>query len=499
METPIHILNLEDSAQDAELIQICLNTGGMNCDVLLVDSRETYMAALDRGGFDVILSDYSLISFDGLSALRIAKEKCPETPFILVSGFLGEEAAIECLKMGATDYVLKQRLSRLAPCIKRALQEAGELKARKMAEAQMRLQSTALEAAANAIMITDRDGVIIWVNPAFWKLTGFSSQEAIGQTPRLLKSGLPDQVFYENLWKTILAGEAWTGEIVNRHKDGTLYTEEQIITPVRDKRGDISHFIAIKQNISQRKRFEQTLQKNVELEDASRMKSEFLASMSHELRTPLNAIIGFTGTLLMKLPGPLTADQDSQLKTVQTNAKHLLSLISDLLDVAKMESGKVELSLEPVSCRQVVDDVASSMRTLAQNKGLQFEVKLPEKDFVLTTNRRALSQIIINLTKNAIKFTDKGAIQIEIGQVQKDGRMLTEIAVNDTGVGIRTEDQTKLFESFTKVNGQRAKRHEGTGLGLHLSQKLAQLLGGRISFQSEYGKGSTFTLAIEEK
>ena len=169
-----------------------------------------------------------------------------------------------------------------------------------------------------------------------------------------------------------------------------------------------------------------------------------------------------------------------------------------MLDLAKIESGKVELNFEPVSCKQVVDEVATGLRTLAQNKGLQFEVKTPEKDFTLMTDRRALSQIIINLTNNAIKFTEKGAVQIEIEQVQQDGRMLTEVTVNDTGIGIRAEDQAKLFEAFTQVNGHSAKRHEGTGLGLHLSQKLASLLGGRISFESEHGKGSTFKLAILE-
>ena len=230
--------------------------------------------------------------------------------------------------------------------------------------------------------------------------------------------------------------------------------------------------------------------------EANRMKSEFLAGMSHELRTPLNAIIGFTGTLLMKLPGPLTGDQDRQLKTVQTSAKHLLSLINDLLDVAKIEAGKLELNLEAVSCRQVVDEVASSMRSLVQNKGLQFEVKLPEQDFSLVTDRRALSQIIINLTNNAIKFTEKGSICLEAGQRQENGRIRTEISVLDTGIGIREEDQVKLFEAFTQVNGHGARRQEGTGLGLHLSQKLAGLLGGHITFQSEYGRGSTFTVIL---
>ena len=260
MTKSLRILHLEDDLQDAKLVDACLIGGGMDCDILWVDSGEAFLSALDRGGFDVILADYSLPVFDGLSAMRMARERCPETPFILVSGVLGEEEAIECLKLGATDYVLKHHLSRLVACIKRALREADELKARKIAETQMRLQSAALEAAAKAIVITDREGRITWVNPAFDKLTGYSAQEALGQNPRLLKSGVHDQRFYQNLWKTVLSGEVWSGEMINRHKDGTFYTEEQSITPVKDDAGTISHFIAIKQDITKRKIAEERAQ-----------------------------------------------------------------------------------------------------------------------------------------------------------------------------------------------------------------------------------------------
>jgi signal transduction histidine kinase len=250
----------------------------------------------------------------------------------------------------------------------------------------------------------------------------------------------------------------------------------------------------------ERKRFEQTLQeKNVELENASLAKDRFLASMSHELRTPLNAVIGFTGTLLMKLPGPLTADQQQQLQIIQTSAKHLLSLINDLLDLAKIESGKVEINFEPVVCQSVVQEVATALRSLAQTKGLKFEVKLPKEDLVVLTDRRALTQVLINLTNNAIKFTETGRVRLELSQRQVDGRTLTEIAVADSGIGIQPEDQTKLFQAFEQVSSSTTRRHEGTGLGLHLSQKLAKLLGGQIACDSKYGKGSIFTLVLTEK
>lgn len=236
-------------------------------------------------------------------------------------------------------------------------------------------------------------------------------------------------------------------------------------------------------------------EKNLELERANLAKDRFLATMSHELRTPLNAILGFTGTLLMKLPGPLTADQEKQLRTVENSGRHLLSLINDLLDLAKIESGKVELRLEPVSCQNVVREVAAALRPLAEGKGLQFKVNAPATDLMVETDKRALSQILINLANNAIKFTETGEVRLELNQCQDDGYRLIQFSVVDTGIGIRREDQSRLFQAFTNVKGARS-RVEGTGLGLHLSQKLAGMLGGQITMNSEYGKGSRFTLVL---
>ena len=252
--------------------------------------------------------------------------------------------------------------------------------------------------------------------------------------------------------------------------------------------------------MEERKRFERTLQeKNVELENAILSKDRFLASMSHELRTPLNAIIGFTGTLLMKLPGPLNPGQEKQLATVQTSSRHLLSLINDLLDLARIGSGKVEIQLVPVACKVVLDEVSAALRPLGEAKGLAFETRLPPGEPMVNTDRRALTQILLNLTNNAIKFTDRGKVTVELAQRRKDGLLCTRFSVLDTGVGIKAEDQARLFKAFEQLRASGVPRHEGTGLGLHLSKELANLLGGRIEFESEAGKGSRFTLVLEER
>ncbi|SFF51406.1 Signal transduction histidine kinase [Duganella sp. CF458] len=238
--------------------------------------------------------------------------------------------------------------------------------------------------------------------------------------------------------------------------------------------------------------------KNLELAEASRMKSAFIANMSHELRTPLNAIIGFTGALLMKLPGPLTDEQDRQLNTIRASARHLLSLINDILDVAKIEAGKVTLTVESVHCQQLMGEVADTLRPLAAQKGLEVFIEMPEPPIVLQTDRRALAQIIINLANNAIKFTEKGMVRLALSQrTDEEQALITEFSVTDSGSGIKEEDQAKLFQAFSQLDNTSTRHAEGAGLGLYLSQNLANLLGGSLFFSSDFGKGSTFTLALK--
>ena len=242
--------------------------------------------------------------------------------------------------------------------------------------------------------------------------------------------------------------------------------------------------------------------KNLELAEASRMKSAFIANMSHELRTPLNAIIGFTGALLMKLPGPLTADQDKQLNTIRASARHLLSLINDILDVAKIEAGKLTLSIEAVNCQELMAEVADTLRPLAQQKGLALEIELGEPGqapVVIATDRRALTQILINLLNNAIKFTEQGTVRISLAQRGEGGVLVTEMSIADSGAGIKEEDQAKLFQAFSQLDSTSTRHVEGAGLGLYLCQNLANAIGGALYFNSDYGSGSTFTLALRSK
>jgi len=258
----------------------------------------------------------------------------------------------------------------------------------------------------------------------------------------------------------------------------------------------IAAFLLFRREGRRREELEHELRdKNKELQDASRLKSEFLAHMSHELRTPLNAVIGYTGTLLMKLPGPLTADQERQLKTIQTSARHLLSLINDVLDLARIESGRVEIELKLLSCREVMEEVLATLSPLAQAKNISLAAEFPDQPIDVRSDRRALSQILINLANNAIKFTEKGSVTLRLRERAGASGGVAAIDILDTGVGVKTEEQARLFRAFQQLHAGKP-RGEGTGLGLYLSGRLAELIQGRIEFESEYGKGSRFTVLI---
>jgi len=233
-------------------------------------------------------------------------------------------------------------------------------------------------------------------------------------------------------------------------------------------------------------------QANIRLQELDRLKSIFLASTSHELRTPLNSIIGFTGIMLQGMSGEITEEQRKQLAMVKNSANHLLSLINDILDISKIEAEKVELMLKEFSLNTVVREVVEAFSPKAREKGLELLMEVPE-GIMLFSDRRRIKQVLMNLVSNAVKFTDQGSVNIAT-RVPGDDNL--EIRVIDTGIGIKQDDINKLFAPFQQIDVSLTKKHEGTGLGLHLTKKLVTLLGGDISAKSEYGRGSEFTFTI---
>ncbi len=349
-----------------------------------------------------------------------------------------------------------------------------------------------IESNFDALMTMDALGIISDVNRRMESLTGCGREELIGTAFQdyVTEPDLADKTLKQLLNNSTVSDREFTA----RSKTGQETSVSYSAATYNDPDGKIRGIVAAAREVTERKRFELTIQeKNLELERANRAKDRFLASMSHELRTPLNGILGFAGTLLMQLPGPLNDEQQRQLRTIQNGARHLLLLINDMLDVAKIDSGRVELQLEPVECRGLVAEVVDSLRPLAEAKGLRLIVALPDLDVSVNSDRRAFSQILINLVNNAIKFTRAGTVTVTLEDHGADIVLL----VSDTGVGIRPEDQTRIFSAFERIGDE--EREEGTGLGLHLSQRLSELLGGRINLTSRHGKGSTFALEIERR
>ncbi len=252
MSVPVNILLVEDSVDDAELIIRELSRAGFEPTWRRVENEPDFLRGIQPPP-DLVISDYSMPQFSGLAAARLLRQHHPEVPFILVSGTVGEDAAVEAMKHGATDYLLKDRIARLGKAVQRALEQNRLREERRQLQQQLLLQATALKTAANGIAITDATGKILWVNPAMVAATGYASAELVGQNFRLLKSGRHDDAYYREFWQTLRAGRTWRGEFINRRKDGALYYDEHTVTPVCDPQGQITHFVAITREITEEK------------------------------------------------------------------------------------------------------------------------------------------------------------------------------------------------------------------------------------------------------
>ncbi len=379
------------------------------------------------------------------------------------------------------------------------LAAARETTAQKRLEQQLRESQvytrSLFESSIDALVTTDPLGAITDVNEQMKRLTGREREDLVG-LPFKECFTEPDRA-EQGLRLTLQDGSVRDYELTVEGRDGARTVVVYNATTLHDREGRLQGVLAAARDVTDRKRFEQALQlKNVELERANQGKDRFLASMSHELRTPLNAVLGFTGTLLMGLAGPVNDEQRHQLQMVQSSAQHLLSIINDLLDLARLEEGKWQGDFRSVDCLEVVREVVGHLSPLFQEKGLRFEVPGPQEPATLVTDRRALSQILINLAGNAIKFTDQGEVRIEIRERRRNGASAITFDVVDTGIGIASEDQDKIFRAFEQVQRYGTAPHEGTGLGLYISQRLAGQLEGSITFESKRGEGTTFTLTL---
>ena len=536
-----------------------------------------------------------------------------------------------------------------------------------LAEREIQKFKLGIDRSDNVVFITDTEGLIQYANPAFQTTYGFSPEEAIGKTPRILKSGLVPDEQYKHFWGTLLSGETVSGEIVNKTKDGRIVPIAGTNSPILDESGKIIGFLAVHQDITERKRSEEILKRRndylaasseigrlvtstldldtiftrtvsliserfgfyfaaiyiieetgfnavmregtgeagekmkaqkhavvigsntavgkvaesaeptllndteqdplyrpnpllldtrsevaiplrigtrtvgvidiqstqshafsqddisvlqsladqvavaidnarsyelsqqliQDLREVDQLKSQFLANMSHELRTPLNSIIGFSRVILKGIDGPVSDMQQQDLTAIYNSGQHLLGLINDILDLARIEAGKMELNFEEVHLAELVTSVMSTAKGLVKEKPIQLLQRIPADMPAVRGDTMRVRQVLLNLISNASKFTDEGSITVEtLLQKGPTGKMEAVINVIDTGPGISQEDQEKLFKAFSQVDGSATRKSGGSGLGLSICANLVQLHGGRISVHSEVGRGSTFWFTL---
>lgn len=381
---------------------------------------------------------------------------------------------------------------------------------RRQADEKIKLLSKGLEQSPAIVVITDSKGNIEYVNPTFSRITGYSLQEVIGKNPRILKSGNQDEEFYKNLWATIIRGEDWSGEMLNKKKNGVYYWESALISPIKDEDGQILHFIAIKEDITDRKKGEKALmqsetmlkEKNEELtiawrkaEESDRLKTAFLANMSHEIRTPMNAIIGFSEILLRP---NLSQEKYAFFGNIINEAcMQLLSVVNDVIDISKIETNQISIFEDNININETIKRVANIFSRSAEKKKntILFDLALPDEFAFIRTDETKFSQIINNLISNAIKFTENG--EITLGYKIANNRI--DCFVKDTGIGISKENHHVIFERFRQVETSDSRKYGGTGLGLSISKAFVELMGGDIWVESELGKGSEFHFSLPLK
>lgn len=374
-----------------------------------------------------------------------------------------------------------------------------DISERKKVEDANALLSAIVEFGDDAIIGEGLNGIIFSWNNGAKNLYGYSAQEIMGESIGLIFP-LNQKSELEYVTQQIQKGKhIKTYETLNVDKYGKIFPVAVTLSPIKNTRNQVIGISITARDISKQKHLEEQLRiNNMKLAHANLAKDHFLANMSHELRTPLNVIIGFTGILLMKLPGPLNKEQESQLKAVRSSTRHLLSLINDVLDVAKIESGKIDVFFEKIDCNTIIKNVASSLAPLAASKKIELKINTPTSKLYGCTDKRLLTQILINLANNAIKFTEKGYVEMVAKMKKNKKNKFILIQVNDTGIGIKKEERKKLFKAFEQLKIPR-KHTEGTGLGLYLSKKLADSIKAKIGLTNKEGIGSQFYILIPTK
>ena len=357
---------------------------------------------------------------------------------------------------------------------------------RKRMEEEHTLLAAALESAGEAIFITDTEGRIHFVNPAFEQVSGYSRDEAIGQNPRILKSGVQPPEFYKQMWGTLTRGDVWRGSLRNKHKDGKLFDVEQTIAPIRDSGGRTTNYVAVTRDVTERKLMLEALRRAV------MVKSEFTSMVSHELRTPLTAIKEAVDVVSDGTAGEVNKHQADFLALAKRYVDRLHRLINDTLDFSKLERGEFNIEFGRADLNALVAETVAQQRLAAEKQGLRLELALDGRLPPVRMDSDRISQVLTNLIGNGIRYGESG--WIEVATMRSGDEVV--VRIQDTGPGIAENKLDNIFDAFVQLSTGPGRRSGGTGLGLAICKKIVDLHGGRIWVESEVGAGSAFSFSL---
>ncbi len=494
---PTPLLMVEDDARDAELALMALERAGISVDATIVDNEDDFRAALVRGGFELVISDFHMPRFSGASALKITQALQPQLPFIVVSGMLGEERAVDMVRSGATDYVLKQRLDRLPMVVRRALAEAEERQRRARAEARLRDRESYFAQLIGtlrdfSVASLDAQGAITSWNIASERIFGYAVDAVLGRTCEVFEvPGASEFTSAQELESAREAGSVSSDRWLRR-QDGALFHASIVTTAIVVDDVLVGYSRIVRDTTDARVAADLLAAAKDQAEVANRAKDRFLAVLSHELRNPLNAISAAVS--ILALDDDLSIKNKRAVDLIQRNVRAEARLFDDLLDISRIVNDKLPLTFEVTDVVTLLRNTTETFKPEANAAGIQMDITVAQGAANVWGDPLRMQQILSNVLKNAIKFSSRGD-RIDARLEADDNRVYIHVA--DTGMGISAKDMPRIFLAFEQGEDDPRRQRGGLGLGLAIADSLARQHGGRLSVTSEgVGKGSCFTLTL---
>jgi PAS domain S-box-containing protein len=491
---PIRLLLIEDSENDAKLLLRALERQGVPVDATRIESREQLESCLNQGGWDLVISDYYLPHLNGMEALQRLRTQDPITPFILVSGKIGEDLAVEVMRAGANDFLLKEQLFRLAPAIERELREAQTHRTRRVFEEERRRLHMAIRQCPDAIIITDPEGAIVYANPALEHISGYALSELLGQNPRIFKSDRHDASFYQALWEVLRSGEIWRGLFINKRKDHQFWEAEASIAPVYDDEGHLANYVCTQRDVTHERLLQSQLEQSQRMEAIGMLAS----GIAHDFNNILMPILAHAelGLDRENLSPALRRD----LEVIQHSAQRAGALTKQVLAYARNQA----LELKFIELHRLICESLKLLRAAIPST-IQFQVSLDPSSGFVRGDPTQLHQIVLNLCTNAAHAMRGclGTLSISLrhealpetlcamGFTLPMGPYLV-LEVADTGHGMSEDVLSRIFLPFFTTKGP----GEGTGLGLSIVLGIVQGMGGGLQVTSQPDVGTSFRLFL---